>query len=110
MRSTTACDVDERQYGRSKFAKKNFEFWSPDKIGQNDAEMTPHVTVRCKVWSGERDCPRVLATRALSSLVLRYGRLKLVSRCVDFSPPDKIGRNDVGMTLHSDVRWTQGRR
>ena len=49
-----ACDMNMRQYGRSKFAKLCVDFWAPDKIGQNYVEMTLYVAVRCIWGRGER--------------------------------------------------------
>ena len=71
--------------------------------------MTPHVTVRCRVGRGERADYRMLATRALRTLVLRYGRFKLVLRCVDFWVPYKIGGNTREMAPYGAVLRRAGR-
>ena len=64
------------RYDRPKFVTQRIDFWAPGKIGQNYVETEPYVAVHCKAGRGKRAGPHVLATRAKSALVLRFGRSK----------------------------------
>ena len=50
-----------------------------------------------------------LTTNMFSLFKDCYGRLKFVLQCVDFSAPDKIGRNFVEMAPHCVIHCTRGR-
>ena len=81
------------RYDRPKFVEQRIDFCAPYEIARNDDEMSPYVVMRCTRGRSERAGPRVLATRARISLVLRYDRQKFVEQRIDFCAPYEIGRN-----------------
>ena len=95
--------------GRLKCVEQCIDFRAPGKIGKNYAEMTPYVTVRCKVGRGERAGPRVLARRAQHAFLSRYERLNFDLQRVDFWAPDKIGGNESETTPYCVAHCRAGR-
>ena len=70
-----------------------------DKTGRNNVETASYIAVCCRVGRGERTGPRVLARRACSAFLLRYGRSKVCNTTCRF-----LG------SLRNTVIWSRKRR
>ena len=64
---------------RPKFVEQRVDFWDPYKTSRNDAEMRSYGAVLSRARKIECDSRGVLARRARSAFLSRYGRSKIVA-------------------------------